>query len=347
MDDSTESGYHSLQDLALHRDLIYSSDDSTRIYKMYEDFYDGFLNYADKLVSDALTSRQLATYTVPVLMKALIQPQYAIRAFFAAADACVIDVSTAQTFWDQGAAVLVGSIEAADVGGEGSSNGMSWYALGKEFCEHFKCGDGVDEQGVYEQGDYKNPPALRKMMDNVELGRQAISKSDCTLVLKKVRAMESLLLVPIIQGVLYHSAKRQQTGEDSHYGAAWAFGKAVLPVLNVRSRSDAEVIADTLFTPGNYEAADLWTAMMLSLPDFGIECEDIGEDTMGILGGQTFCNHIENATEFPTPAPNPTTTRVPTRLPTISPTAEDASDEINAAVIGGYQFTNHADAESK
>jgi hypothetical protein len=336
IDGNIDSYFDSLQDLALHKDLRdVTIDEHNRLYSMYEKFYDT-TDFADHIAEAAFEDIALAVHTIPVLLKAMVLPQYAIRSFFAAVDVCSTgDNDAAENFWDRGVAVLVGSIEATRVVMDGN-DGMSWWNLVYKYCAHFKCAEiGID------------PPSLQKMMTNIELGRQSIKRSDCATATKRVQAMESIIVIPIIQGLLYHSAERQRTEEESHYGAAYAFGKAIMPVISVRRKADVDVIGDSLYTPGEFDASDLWTAIILALPDFGIDCKDLGEDTMQILGGKSFCDYVQNATEFPTAAPNKNMSRRPTPLPTESPTPSDASTEINSVLIDGYTFTNQTQALDK
>lgn len=338
-----EDGFRSLQSLATHEDLNYSSTDETRIYKMYEDFYGGRPMFADDVITEALSDKGLAEFTVPVLLKSMVIPHYAIRSFFAALDVCKENPSLAEEFWDNGIAVLVGSIESAEVGdtGKGSLHGMSWFALGKEYCGYFNCADETDAQSI--------PPVSIKMLENFERGRQAIHKSDCNGVKLRVRAIESLMITPIIQGLLYHTAQRQLVNnDDSHYGSSWAFAKAIMPVIHVREKADVEVLGNSLYTPGAFDARTLWAVIVLSLDDFGIDCKHIGSDTIGILSrGTSFCDFAADYTEFPTASPVEGQPQPPTRRPTPAPTAADSSDEINPTLISGYTFTDLADATKK
>jgi len=337
-----EGGFRSLQGLALHEDLIYSSTDETRIYKMYEEFYDNRPQFADDIVLEAFLNPTIADFAIPILLKAMVLPHYAFRSFFAAVDVCKENLDLAEEFWDKGVAVLIGSIESADVGdtGRGSLHGMSWFALGKEYCGYFDCANPTDPQDI--------PPASSMMMENIELGRQAIEKADCAGLKKKVRAMESLFVTPIIQGLLYHTAMRQMKGDDASFGSSWAFAKAIMPVIHVRQKADVEILGDTLEVPGEFQAKTLWSVIVLSLDDFGIDCEHMGSDTVKILNfGVSFCDLASTYTEFPTASPVIGQPTPPTRIPTPSPTTADANDEINPNLISGYTFTNLDESTKK
>mmetsp|Transcript_19785 Transcript_19785/g.29123 ORF Transcript_19785/g.29123 Transcript_19785/m.29123 type:complete len:2165 (-) Transcript_19785:27-6521(-) len=350
--------YVSLKSLADYTvfDHVADDDDAKRIYIMYQKYYEA-KNYADRLMirgfqnaSPDSGSERPSGHYLPPLIKALIGPQYAMRAFFAASDICMhvnvtdVEMEQVQEFWDRGAATLVGSIESEVVPGTSEARGMSWYALGYEYCDHFNACD--------ENGD---PKANVQMIEHITNGARGIARADCSLVLRTVRQMESLLLVTIMQGMLYHTAMREKTQSDMHYGAALAFSRAIVPILDIRSSDDAEMIEESLSEPGQYSgAAQVWTATLLGLNDLGIDCVDLGEDNMLVLskaGPVSFCQHIEGASNFPTRTTPSPTTRSPDAPPvaqTSSPTASSPSPStsndpaitINSDVLRGYQFTN-------
>ena len=120
-----DNKYFTLQDFAKHKDIDYTNNDEKRIYNMYEEFYDDNQIYAHALTEMAFLSPEVATYSVPTLMKTIVLPHYAMRSFFAAVDVCKEDQDLAEEFWDKGVAVLVGSIDAANVkeSETGSENG--------------------------------------------------------------------------------------------------------------------------------------------------------------------------------------------------------------------------------
>ncbi len=335
---STDSFFYSLQDLALFSDLRnVTIEEPHRLYSMYKKFYNYSSDFAHDIILDEF-GKNGAKYTIPVLLQALVLPQYAIRSLFAAVDVCINgEYDQAEHFWDRGVAILVGfSEETVDMD---SNVGVNWWSLGYEYCSHFQC----VKNEIY--------PSLDKMMRNFELGRQSIERSDCAGIKKRVQAMESIVLIPIIQALLYHSGKRQETENDSennfHYWTAYAFGKAIMPVISERRKADVGFIRESLYNPGQYDASTLWTAIILALPDLGIDCKDIGQDTLNILGGESFCDYMSTTSEFPTLSPNVDTPRSPTALPTQTPTYSSSSFEINPVVIDGYIFQNQTEASER
>ncbi len=350
----------SLRDFADYSDFkgVINDKERARIYVMYETFYDSD-NYAAELTEDGFELEDLyykdlkAKYYVPSLMKALIVPQYAMRSFFAACDICSRDKRKAQKYWDTAAATLVGSIasqESLDIGNnEGETRGASWYALNEEYCRHFNCGS---------DNDINDPMPNRKMMEYIQSGFQAITRSDCNVLIHLVREMESILLVPILQGMLYHTAQREKTQDEYHYGAAYAFSTAIVPILYIRSEQDAMMISDALREDGQFtKASQVWAASLTSLPDLGIDCEDVGEDTMGILSATrtSLCSHFEDLTFSPSVSPTthhpamPPSTPRPTQITSSPTTWSDNPDMVikSELIPEGYTFMNERNVTMK
>lgn len=328
----------SLQKIALNSDVDYTSNDNMRIYKMFESFYGNRPQYSDDILLHAIEDKTLSQYTVPTLMKALVLPHYAIRSFFASVDTCMENPYQAEEFWDRGVAILVGSIESQNLGNldGGSRNGMAWLSMSKEYCQHFECDFGG------------SAPAHVAIFEHLELGRQAIEKADCQGVKKRVSYLESLIMTPVLQGLLYHSALRSNVGGDDNFAHTFAFAKSVMPLLIAREENYKDIIGNSVYMAGDFDATPLWLVVTNSFQDFGVSCEQMGYDTLGILNQDTsFCDLIETVTEFPTAAPIPGQSRMPTRNPTSAPTTEDAGNEINPSILNGYQFNDPADSLKK
>lgn len=314
--DLTGSGKFSLRSMAQHEGLEDNSNDRKRLHRMYENFYGG-TNFADDLVSDQLKHGTYPAQTVPDMIQTIVTPQYAIRAFFAAYDSCEFNKTIAEEYWDKGAAALVGSIEGESALGNENLNGLSWFALGKTYCHLFHCGD----------GDFDNPSYRRKMMDNVKFGRDYIRSGRCSAVHKKIIAMESLLITPLLHGILYHTYELSENRHDETYARVFAYGKAILPFLNVESKEDASIIEESLsnkdFEFNEEHRKKIWIAVTMSITGLGVNCADIGKDTFGVLEKDAdFCDLHKEVTKFPTPAPKPTVSPQPTKAPkTPDPTA--------------------------
>lgn len=304
---SNEDDSTSLRSMALHRGLDDNSGDTKRLHKMYEEYFYGS-NFADDLVTAQFQGGDFPAQTVPDMIQTIVAPQYAIRSFFAAYDLCESDNARAEALWDQGVAVVVGSIEGESALGNENNNGLSWFALGDELCRIFHCGD----------GDFENPSYRKKMMDNIKFGRDYIRSGRCKAVHNKVIAMESLLIIPMLQGILYHTRELSIDRKAERYAHVIAFGLAVLPFLEVESKEDASIIQQAL-TDQDFEfdgshTEKIWTAVTLSISGLGINCTDIGIDTFGVLQKDaSFCDLTSSVTQFPSFAPQPTVSPQPTK----------------------------------
>jgi hypothetical protein len=337
-DSNGGSYFHSLKEMALYTDLkddLVQENINNRLYKMFEIFYET-PDFAHVITEKAFEDDDLAFDAVPVLLDAMVIPQYAMRSFFAAVDVCNNgDKDKAMNFWDQGASVLVGSIELRNYT-DGASEGIGWWGMGRRNCADLDCSDTAET------------PYLKEMRKSIEQGRFYIDRLDCVLLKKNVQTMESIVITPIIQGVLFSSAKRQINGDETYYGAAYAYGEAILPLISVvKGNMEVELLRKSLETKGPYNAENLWITILLSLEDLGIDCEDLGKDTLNILGGKSFCDYVSTVTDFPTNAPQPGQPLRPTTAPTFSPTMGIDSSEINSDLIDGYTFVNKTQAEEK
>lgn len=297
----------SLRRLARHEGLADDSTDMSRLHKMYEHYFfeEGGTNFADTLIAEVFQySESHVTDAVPLLIQSIVLPQYAIRAFFKAYDNCNDDRVTAEAFWDLGVAVLVGSLEGDTATGISGDNGLSWYGLGKLNCPLFQCGD----------GESLNPVYNRRMMENINFGRDKIRSGHCNEALRnKISAMESLLVTPLLQGALFNTYARAtantQASRDKAFAQAYVYGKAILPFLNVANKADANVINESLFNNapfGDNDAKKIWTAIILSFEDLGVDCKHLGTDVNAYFMGSVvhFCDIVNDMTKFPTPAPN-------------------------------------------
>jgi len=235
--------------------------------------------------------------------------------------------------WDQGVAVLVGSIEGNEITGNMNNYGQSWFSLSKQYCHLFDCGD----------GDAEAPSVNVKMIDHLAEGRHLINLKNCNAVVNKVELIESLLVTPLLQGALYHTYQRAVSQQqEENFPSAFAFGKAIMPFLQVNIREDNYLENRFFEDDGEFEATaatDIWLAIMLSLDDLGVDCKDLGSDKLGLLQKDaSFCDLSANMTHFPTPAPQPTVAPKQTDFPTPSPTRIDI--ELDIEILQGYSFND-------
>lgn len=340
----------SLQYLASGMDTFKFVDDKSRLYHMFEDYYDNPA-YANKLVLEAFeSSGKLAgkLAAIPTLLQTIVAPHFAIRAFFEAVDLCKNNSERASSVFDQGVAVLVGSNEGQGKGG--SEAGVSWFSIAKAYCLEFNC------------GNIQDPPVNKFVMQLLLDGQNFIGDGRCDDLEDHVEEIESLLLIPIIQGLLFHvemlrlSPFTATSDYSSHYAFVQAFSQAIIPVVSKVSKIQAHIIKESISISGEtIDSTQVWTAIGrilddgTSTTDIGITCEQIGSPNL-IMTGKSFCKFVETIHYDPTSAPIRLIekTESPTNTVSMSPSRADEDFRINRLLIEGrYTFTNITRAEEQ
>jgi len=99
--------------------------------------------------------------------------------------------------WDVAVAFYTGSLEGSD----GSGSGKLFYALADKRCGNFKaCGDLADST----QGSSK---VNIDIFDKFHIGQAKLAKGECESARKQVNEIQSLMLIPLIQGTLRYGWK--------------------------------------------------------------------------------------------------------------------------------------------
>jgi len=275
-----------LRSLAREFNTLKQAGGQNRLYNMFEDYYENNSAYADKLVWDAFDGTEAKSQVaVPGILQTIVVPHFAVRAFFEAVDLCEENRLTTSLSFDKGVAALVGSLEGISQGG--SNDGLSWFSLMKKFCPYFNCDD-------------TTYPSLNvQIMALLQDSKNAIMNGSCSDLKLNVIAVESLLLVPCIQGLLYHSKMRQdQPTSILHHETAKVFAKAIVPVVKKVSQTQAYLIESNIFTNigDEIDAEQVWSAIFnvvdhgTTAPDLGVLCRDVGNPNL-ILNGKSFCEY--------------------------------------------------------
>jgi hypothetical protein len=168
--------------------------------------------------------------------------------------------------WDEGWAFFAGSLEG--VYGEGS--GQILHALGEKRDENFTP---VNDANA----------AILEMFTD---GRNSLNVGDCASAEKKIPAIRTKMMVPVIQGALRYAWKMANGGGDKDKAEGWAFARAVLPFVEECSVK----AANTINKNQDWEAVrsmsggveELWDAYLMTFECLGLDCDDIGElDELG------------------------------------------------------------------
>jgi len=231
-------------------------------YLMYEKFYKyyGEFDYADKWVQAAF-ALQKADFTngdadfslygeagqAQAVKKGTAYMNvwmYVIREMEDALDDCKEGCSTTGCnddpvqAWDEGVAFYTGSLEGKD----GSGEGVMPYALADKRCSNFKtCGDLADSvTGT----SHVNIEIFRYF----KLGLGKLINGECSAARPDKEKIETLMLVPLIQGTLRYAYivenKAAPSEKDKAEGAT--FAAAVLPAVHACNEEDAQEIYDNM-----------------------------------------------------------------------------------------------------
>jgi hypothetical protein len=137
--------------------------------------------------------------------------------------------------WDEGVAFYTGSLEGSD----GSGSGKLAYALADKRCANFKtCGDLGDETTG---GSHVNIEIFKQF----NIGQSKLMQGQCASAREQKEAIETLMLVPLIQGSLRYAWKSENEAYSEKTEAEGAiFSAAVLPAVYACDKTAAQIIAD-------------------------------------------------------------------------------------------------------
>eukprot|EP00536_Pseudo-nitzschia_multiseries_P013019 jgi/Psemu1/245078/estExt_Genewise1.C_5300008 len=230
-------------------------------YKMYQKFYNyyGSYDYANQIVLAAFDgsttsfnnfNNNFGLYQFEgkeqVIKKStayMVVWMYVIREMEDALDDCkencTIDNCNDDPVhaWDEAVAFYTGSLEGED----GSGSGKLAYALADKRCANFKtCGEfGDDTTGT--------SAVNAAMFDSFNIGQAKILTGQCTSARADKEKIETLMLIPLIQGTLRYAWKNANEAYSQKSEAEGvAFAASVLPVVAACDASAAKTIADNM-----------------------------------------------------------------------------------------------------
>lgn len=259
------------------RSLVPQFDSFNRYYesdKYADDIIRKVLNAEDEKFAQASPEqrREIVVKTMQYLvvyMAALQQMYEAVADCNSPDSGKILDAEEA---WDRGAAFLVGSLEGTGDGG--NEEGMSFYRLALKHCEQF--GTCAPEGRASWNEEF---------ISLLYTGRASVQGSACNEVRKTVREIETLLLIPLIQGNLRYALANSNLGDNSPdmgIGAGYAFSRSVLPLVEDSNRESAETIADNMDfqfenVPVRQGAGAVFGSFARAYGKMNVNCEDIGK----------------------------------------------------------------------
>lgn len=276
-------------------------------YPMYEKFYEyyGQYDYGNQIVLAAFAgtktnfknfNNDFGLYGYDgqeqIIKKAtayIIIWMYVIRELEDALDdckeACTIENCNDDPVhaWDEGVAFYTGTLEGSD----GSGSGKLAYALADKRCANFKtCGD----MGDASTGTSKVNLEMFRLFD---VGQKKILKGECASARDEKEAIETLMLVPLIQGTLRYAWKTQnESYSEKAEAEGTIFALSVVPVVAACDSGAAEIIASNLVA-GQQGTADF--AAVKTAFESTYECMGVDPAMVGGLYDSATGSYMEGA----------------------------------------------------
>jgi hypothetical protein len=212
---------------------------------------------------------------------------YAIHEFEAGLDKCKLgageDNTAAVHAWDEGVAFYTGSLQGTATA---PATGVLVHVLADKRCADFgTCVSGSDKS----TGSKANVEIYKLFAQ----GRDLLDAGECHQAIAiKDQAIQKMT-IPLVQGTLKYASKSNAAdsigSDDKALAEAYAFSRAILPLVNKCRRTDAETIATgidisknkvTGYEYGNFP--DIKAALENNYECLGITCEDVGAYPAGV-----------------------------------------------------------------
>lgn len=170
--------------------------------------------------------------------------------------------------WDEAVAFYTGSLEGTD----GSGSGKLAHALADKRCANFKtCGElGDSTKG----GSHVNIEIFK----NFDIGLAKINKGECASAREQKEIIETLMLIPLIQGTLRYAWKTQyEEYSEKAEAEGVIFAASVLPAVHACDPNAAATIADNMkLGKRGADFAAVKGAFQSTLECLGIDAKQIG-----------------------------------------------------------------------
>lgn len=238
--------------------------------------------YADTIIRTALDTTKLPRASkeqrkeiVIETMQFLVVYMGAMQAMYDAVSGCESGDSSrmigAHEAWDRVAALLIGSLEGSNDGG--NKNGQSLYALAKARCAAFNTCSTEGTSKVNED-----------LILLLYTGRGEVESNSCSSLLRTVSNIEALSLVPLIQSTLQlavTNAKLAVAPADASFAEGYVFSRAVLPLVQSADGDAADVINRNMdfqfeVKPVGNGPIAVFDAFAKVYADMNVACEKVG-----------------------------------------------------------------------
>lgn len=185
---------------------------------------------------------------------------------------------------DLGVAYFIGSLEGKEDGG--SYDGSLIHMLAKRMCVHFGTCNASNHARINE-----------RVISLFYAAQGELEKGACVPLEKTVKEIESALIVPLIQGVLFSARGNELYFKSNLVGAefypeGFALAQSILPIIDDADQSAAVNIKNIMVASFPNQATDdksndfakVQRTMKAAIAKMGVDCEQVGT-----FGGYGFC----------------------------------------------------------
>jgi len=237
VDDYTESY------LSLHHIATSSNRNKVPRFYQYKSFYND-TNYADVMISMALkgngryeklfNSKMRTESIIDTIVQQAVY-MYAMECFWWALEACN-DKKKQVSKYDEGVALLIGSIEGPSIGFADVGDGQLLYNIANRNCAQF---------GVCQE-TFGVADLSLALMTELNAGKQAIKNFNCSKLEDHVINIADLVLLPLFQSVIKYAliGEAYPANElDPVLAKGEVAALSILPIIDFFNESDAIAVA--------------------------------------------------------------------------------------------------------
>jgi hypothetical protein len=327
------NGVFSLQELA--KNLVVPSATNS-LFTVYKNFYDQNDNFADNFIMNVLEQvppynsgspaqiRELITGT----MKYTVMFLSSVSSLQFALDQCDNqNLESAQSYWDDGVAFYVGSMEGPDEAGD-VFGGEFMFTTSKELCDEFSNCANHGDSAV-------NAVIMAGFADGI-VALNSASCDEARGVLND--SILPTMTIPLIQGTIKYASFNQELSvgtQDASLAIGDAFARAVIPMVDQVRPASAQTIQSQMefqltsqpVAGGFSQVAD---AFRQALTSMATDCSALGEFIDEPADANLCASSGPNGPSPPGPSPTP-------EDPPVTPTGPTDPEDI---AFGRYVFSN-------
>jgi len=294
-------GRHSLKDFQAYRSLreLATTDSRSEVESQFSAFKNYFDNtaYAHDIIELALdrggqfqkASNLQRSAIILTALQSMVLYMYALEKFYVAVKSCTAKVGNHVSYWDDGVALLIGSLEGTESGGSSPNQGLLLFSLAKDTCGDFgTCGGSGDAAFANDA-----------LIEHLILGKTLLTNEKCDDVKDIItNGIIPTLQVSLIQATVDFAVlneKLQANSPNVGLGAGYVYANSILPIVYEIDQTSATTIdanMDFQLTSKPVSAGGavaVFNAFKDVIGSMGINCLDIGNHPQfgSFCGGST------------------------------------------------------------